>query len=125
VVEPTFLTTAFFWQTGAADPWPAVALDQQRGLHAEQEFVFFGPPPRAGDRLTGISEITDIYTKQGRRGGELTFAVMTTDFTDESGRVVARSILTGVETGQPPADRTAEESTSEESTAGQPARDRS
>ena len=49
VIEPTFLTTAFFWQTGAADPWPAVALDQQRGLHAEQEFVFFGPPP-AGRR---------------------------------------------------------------------------
>ena len=45
---------------------------------------------------------------------------MTTDFTDETGRVVARSILTGVETGQPPADRTAEEST-----AGEPAGDRS
>ena len=26
VIEPTFLTTAFFWQAGAADPWPAVAI---------------------------------------------------------------------------------------------------
>ena len=71
VIPPTFLTTTFFWQTGDADPWPAVQLDQQRGLHAEQEFTFFGPPPRAGTRLTCQSRITDVYTKTGRRGGEL------------------------------------------------------
>ena len=97
VIPPTFLTTAFFWQTGDSDPWPAVAMDQRRGLHAEQEFVFHGPPPRAGQRLTGTSRITEVYEKQGR-AGTLTFAVMVTEFRDETGRLVASATLTGVET---------------------------
>ncbi|MEV0810448.1 MaoC family dehydratase N-terminal domain-containing protein [Micromonospora sp. NPDC050200] len=105
VVPPTFLTTTFFWQSGEADPWPAVELDQRRGLHAEQEYTFFGPPPRAGTRLTCQSHISEIYTKQGRRGGELTFAVMVTEFRDETGRLVAQGRLTGVETARPPADQ--------------------
>ncbi|WP_182358844.1 FAS1-like dehydratase domain-containing protein [Tomitella gaofuii] len=102
VSQPTFLTTALHWQTGDANPWPAVKLDQQRGLHAEQEFTFFGAPPRAGTRLEGRARISDIYTKQGRRGGEMTFAVMVTDYYDESGRLVAQAKMTGVETARPP-----------------------
>lgn len=103
VIPPTFLTTAFFWQHGDADPWPAAELDQQRGLHAEQEYTFFGPPPRAGQRLVGTSRIDEIFTKAGRRGGELTFVTMVTEFRDETGRLVAQAKLTGVETAQPPA----------------------
>jgi hypothetical protein len=98
VVPPTFLTTAFFWQTGGSDPWAAVAMDQSRGLHAEQEFVFHGPPPRAGVRLTGTSRVTGIYEKASRSGGTLTFAVMVTEFRDAEGRLVATATLTGVET---------------------------
>jgi hypothetical protein len=97
VIPPTFLTTAFFWQTGESDPWTAVAMDQSRGLHAEQEFVFHGPPPRAGQRLIGTSRVTEIYEKQGRNG-TLTFAVMVTEFRDEAGNLVASATLTGVET---------------------------
>ena len=104
VIPPTFLTTTFFWQEGDADPWPAVELDQKRGLHAEQEYTFFGPPPRAGTRLRCQSYISEIYTKQGRRGGELTFAVMVTEFRDETGQLVAQAKLTGVETAKPPTD---------------------
>ncbi|MET7422952.1 MaoC family dehydratase N-terminal domain-containing protein [Dactylosporangium sp. NPDC005555] len=96
VAPPTFLTTAFFWQTGDADPWQAVAMDQRKGLHAEQEFVFHGPPPRAGDRLTGVSRIESITRKEGRSGG-LAFAVMVTEFHDGTGRHVATVRLTGVE----------------------------
>ena len=97
VIPPTFLTTAFFWQTGDSDPWTAVAMDQSRGLHAEQEFVFHGPPPRAGQRLIGTSRVTEVYEKQGRNG-TLTFAVMVTEFRDEAGTLVATATLTGVET---------------------------
>ncbi len=57
---------------------------------------FFGPPPRAGTRLNCTSRIVDIYTKQGRKGGEMTFAVMTTDFEDEQGNLIARATMTGV-----------------------------
>lgn len=83
VVPPTFLTTTLLWQTEGSDPWRKVELDGKRGLHAEQKYEFFGPPPRAGTRLNCTSRIVDIYTKQGRKGGEMTFAVMTTDFEDE------------------------------------------
>jgi hypothetical protein len=95
-IPPTFLTTQFFWADGAADPWPAVDLDQVRGLHAEQSYEFFGPPPRAGQTLTGRSRIVDVHRKRGSRG-ELVFAVMETDFHDADGRLVARARLTGVE----------------------------
>jgi hypothetical protein len=103
VAPPTFLTTQMFWQEWAgegANPWQAVHLDQQRGMHAEQEYVFHGPPPRAGTTLTATSRIEDVYTKEGRRGGMLTFAVMVTEFRDEAGRLVAEARLTGVEPGQ-------------------------
>ena len=98
VSPPTFLTTAFHWQSADSDPWEKVRMDPSRGLHAEQEFVFHGSPPRAGDRLTGTSRITEIYEKTNRAGKLLTFVVMTTEFRDDSGRLVAETKLTGVET---------------------------
>lgn len=108
VSPPTFLTTMFFWETPASRTWAAVDLDQKRGLHAEQEFIFHGPPPSAGERLVGTNTISEIYTKQGRRGGEMTFATQVTEFRDASGRVVAQARLTGVETARPPAEETNE-----------------
>jgi len=107
VAPPTFLTTQMFWQEWAGEdtsPWHAVELDQKRGMHAEQEYVFHGPPPRAGTVLTAQSRITEIYRKEGRRGGELTFVVMVTEFRDETGRLVAEAKLTGVETAQVPGE---------------------
>jgi hypothetical protein len=100
VIPPTFLTTAAFWSNGDSTPWEAVGMDLSRTLHAEQEYVFHGPPPRAGTRLVARSRITDIYEKQGRRGGQLTFVVMVTEFRDPSGRLVAEARLTGVQTEQ-------------------------
>ncbi len=91
---PTFLTTAFHWQSGESDPWELVRMDPSRGLHAEQDFVFHGPPPRVGDRLTGVSRISDIYEK---KNGALVFVKMVTEFTDATGRVVAETTLTAVE----------------------------
>src|SRR5437899_2163109 len=98
IAPPTFLTTMFFWEewVAGANPWHKVQLDQKRGMHAEQEYVFYGPPPRAGTRLRCQSRIAEIYEKEGRRGGKLTFAVMVTEFRDESGKLVAEARLTGV-----------------------------
>lgn len=109
VVQPTFLTNTMFWQAGESSPWSRVELDQGRGLHAEQEYVFHGPPPRAGTRLTCQSRIEDVYIKQGLRGGEMTFAVMVTEFRDEAGILVAESRMTGVETARPPATEDGDE----------------
>jgi hypothetical protein len=105
VCPPTFLTTMFFWEehVPGANPWHKVKLDPKRGMHAEQEYVFFGPPPRAGARLLARSRIENVFHKEGRRGGRLTFAVMVTEFRDEAtGALVAEARLTGVETAKPP-----------------------
>jgi hypothetical protein len=81
-----------------------VKIDPQRGLHAEQEYIFYGPPPAAGTRLRCRSRIESIYDKEGRRGGKLTFAVMVTEFRDPGGKLVAEARLTGVETEQAPSE---------------------
>ena len=99
VAPPTFLTTTFFWEerVPGANPWSLVKMDQQRGMHAEQEYEFFGPPPAAGTKLTCRSTITRIFEKAGKRGGQMTFVVMETDFVDASGKLVAKAKMTGVE----------------------------
>ena len=102
VVPAHFLATTFFWEGDDGNPWPRVDMSPERGMHAEQEYVFHGPPPRAGTRLTCRSRITDIFEKQGTRGGALTFVVMTTEFRDESGALVAEARMTAVETAKPP-----------------------
>jgi hydroxyacyl-ACP dehydratase HTD2-like protein with hotdog domain len=94
----------FFWEEAApgSDPWTLVKMDQRRGMHAEQEYIFHGPPPKAGTKLTCQSRIDKIYEKEGRRGGNLTFVVKVTEFRDESGKLVAEARMTGVETAKPP-----------------------
>ncbi len=106
VVPPTFLTTILFWETlvDGANPWARLKMDQRRGMHAEQEYEFHGPPPRAGDKLTCTSKVTELYEKAGRRGGVLTFAVMVTEFRDATGRLVATAKMTGVETERAPGE---------------------
>ena len=106
IAPPTFLTTAFHWELdveGAAI-WQRVQMSQERGMHAEQEYTFHGPPPRAGAKLTAKSRIDNIFTKKGRRGGELTFVVMITEYRDEDGTLVAEAKMTGVETSKPPTE---------------------
>jgi hypothetical protein len=104
VVPPTFLTTQFFWEdrVEGANPWSQVEMSQERGMHAEQEYVFHGPPPRAGERLFAQSKIAEIWEKESRSAGTLTFVKMVTEFRDAHGTLRAEAILTGVETSKPP-----------------------
>ena len=103
VIPPTFLTTAgFFWQTAESKAAAAHGLDPKRTLHAEQEYVFHGEPPRAGRVLTASAKVTDRYRKEGRRGGALTFVKIVTEFRDENGRLVAEQRTTAVETARAP-----------------------
>ena len=76
----------------------------ERILHGEQEFVFFGEPPRAGAVLTGVSRIDRVYEKAGRRGGAMQFTETVTEFRDEPGLLVAESRTT-VDRDGPGADR--------------------
>ncbi len=104
VVPPTFLTSMFHWERNVADsnPWPQVEMSKKRGVHAEQEYIFHGPPPRAGDRLTAQSRIDDVWEKVGRRGGKLVFVTMITEFRNPEGELVAEAKMTAVETAKPP-----------------------
>jgi acyl dehydratase len=134
VVPPTFFTTMFLWEPDETNPWHLLDIAPGRGLHGSQEYEFPGPPPSPGARLVGQTRIDQIYERQGRRGGTLTFAEVVTDFHDAAGGdLVARSRLTVVETERPPdrapadgstesspppADEpTSDESTSDESTS--------
>jgi N-terminal half of MaoC dehydratase len=103
ISPPTFLASAAFWQGPEHSAWGEVERNYERVLHGEQEFVFHGPPPRAGTVLTGRSRIDRVYTKQGRRGGELTFTEVVTEFRDAEGELVAETRSTAIVTSQPPA----------------------
>jgi hypothetical protein len=97
---PTFLATVAFWQPPEAnDLYRQLDIDLRRLLHGEQEFVFWHEPPRAGTTLHCQTVVEEIYEKEGRRGGVMTFVVMRTDFTDDDGEVVAQARSTAIETG--------------------------
>jgi len=93
----TFLQTVALWDDGRGRPRPL--LDLRRVLHGEQEFEYLGPI-YAGDALTAVSRIADIYEKTGKRGGTMTFVVTETEFTNQRGEMVARARQVGIETGR-------------------------
>jgi len=100
IAPPTFLTTMFFWEAliEGSNPWPLVKMSREPGMHAEQSYVFHGPPPKAGTRLVAQSRIDRIYEKASREGGVLTFVEMVTEFRDGAGELVAEARMTAVET---------------------------
>ena len=102
VSEPTFLMSSAFWAPPGSNLFAKVGLDLRRILHGGQEFVFHGPPPRAGTTLTVTPRIEDIYEKEGKRGGTMTFVVTVQEFRDEKGNLVAESRSTVIETGRAP-----------------------
>lgn len=102
-IPPTFLTTQFHWERAIPDsnPWERVQMSKERGMHASQRYVFHGPPPTAGTELTCTSRIERIWEKTGRRGGQMTFVQMVTEYRDDDGTLVAEAIMTAVEPQQP------------------------
>jgi len=94
---PTFLVTLAHWDDGQGRPH--VQMDLKRVLHGEQEFEYL-KPIYAGDVLTAVTKVADVYEKTGGRGGKMTFVVMDTEFTNQKGEKVAISRGVTVETGQ-------------------------
>lgn len=77
------------------DSWPTYGLlapDQPPPLHGSQSFDLFAPIC-AGDSLTLIHRVADIYD---RKGGALEFVVIETDLRDPDGALVARATSTEV-----------------------------
>lgn len=102
VTPPTFLTTVNFWMGSGTSPLAQLDIDLRRLLHGGQEYVFHGPPPKAGSELTFQTRVDKIYEKAGRRGGTMTFVETVTEFRDPAGTLVAEARSTAIETGQAP-----------------------
>jgi hypothetical protein len=101
LTTPTFLMSSAWWQGPENAAWGDQERDLSRVLHGEQEFVFHGEPPTAGAELEGVARIDRTYTKQGRRGGEMIFTDVVTEFRDvHTGRLVAEVRTTSIETGR-------------------------
>lgn len=93
----TFLQTISHWDDGRGRP--RVPFDLKRVLHGEQEYEFL-EPIHAGDTLTAVSRIVDVYEKPGKRGGSMTFAVTETEYRNQRDELVARARHITIETGQ-------------------------
>lgn len=100
-IPPTFLVTSTFWAPeGSGSAFRDLGLDLRRILHGEQEFRFPNGMPRAGTTLRVRTTVDSISTKQGKRGGSMTFVSTRTEYTDERGELVAESISTIIERGE-------------------------
>jgi peroxisomal enoyl-CoA hydratase 2 len=67
-------------------------------IHGEQEYEF-ERPVEVGDVLTGTTTLTDVYQREGSRGGTMTFAVYETEFCDQDNELVCTTRNTRIETG--------------------------
>jgi hypothetical protein len=86
------------WERPGESALREATIDPARLLHAEEEVTFAGPPPRAGDELTGrvrLESVTDKTSRSSRR--TLRFVTATTEFRGPDDRVVATSRTTAVQ----------------------------
>ena len=88
--------------SAGTSPLARVGLDLRRLLHGGEEYVFHGPPPRAGEELTFQTRVDKIYEKEGKRGGTMTFVETVAEFRDADGRLRVECRSTAIETGRPP-----------------------
>jgi hypothetical protein len=99
IIPPTFLTTArLVWEPTEQSVMHQLQFDMARVLHGEEEYVFFGPPPRAGQTLEVETWVEKRFEKPGGRGGTMRFAVVVNEFRDTSGAPVAQQRTTVIET---------------------------
>jgi hypothetical protein len=96
IIPPTFLTSAARWAPQGVRV--NVGFDRKRLLHGEQEYTFHAGVPRAGDVLTARERIVERYSKPGKRGGEMRFATVVTEYRDAQGTLVADAKATFIET---------------------------
>lgn len=95
---PTFFVTQGFWDDGRGSV--DLDLDWKRVLHGGQEYEY-RRPVYAGDVLTARTRVADIFTKPGKRGGEMSFAILETEYRNQRGETVAIARSTLIETGKP------------------------
>lgn len=74
-----------------------LGLNKEHVLHGEQGYKC-ERPLLVGDTIYGETEICDVYERDGRRGGKLTFVEFQTEYYDEDDNLVLTEYQTVVET---------------------------
>jgi MaoC dehydratase-like protein len=98
---PTLTMAGAHWpQTESGEGFAGLGLEITRVLHAGQEFEYLGEI-RVGDMLTARGAISDIYEKEGKRGGTMMFIESETTFTNQRGEDVLKSKIVLVQTAKP------------------------
>jgi hypothetical protein len=75
-------------------------FDMSHMLNGGHEFVFHGPPPRAGNTLHGTQRLDRVYEKVGRNG-VMTFYEVVEEFRTDEGELVAESRSTTIQLAPP------------------------
>lgn len=91
VAPPTFIQPII--QEVNASVRKALDYDPKKLLHGEQSYIYY-KPILAGDVITCVAKIADIYEKEGKSGAMDFFVVETTGTNQRGEKVfVARSVL--------------------------------
>lgn len=108
-VPPTFLTTVTYWERiGKTVRAPevveacaaaGVAAGRRNLLALEQEFVFHGPVPRAGETLHTSERLHDVRVKRAR-SGPMVVVRFIVSFRDEGGGLRAECWYTSAFMGK-------------------------
>lgn len=88
VAPPTFPTTFRV-------PIPQVRFELSRVLHGGQEYSYVRPIV-AGDVLHCVSRVADVYEREGKQGGKMTFLVTEMRGEDADGQLVFTSKGTAI-----------------------------
>lgn len=98
----TFTRTAAFprYRPEGVDDMPGFDLGfrKEYAVHGEQAYEYERPLV-VGDVLSGVTTLADVFQRNGRRGGTLTFAIYETEFRDRSDDPVVTARSTLIETG--------------------------
>lgn len=88
---------AMHWRDGD-DMLDRLDLDLRRVLHGEVSWEYLAPV-HVGDELTARRRVSDVTTREGKRGGTMTLVTIETEFRNQHGEAVLRQTDTLVETG--------------------------
>jgi hypothetical protein len=101
-MPPTATILGDHWKDGGI-----VALAQRLGLeparllHGEASWELLAPIA-PGEELVARQRVGDVTTREGRRGGTMTFVALETEFSNAAGDVVVRRRDILIETGVAP-----------------------
>jgi hypothetical protein len=94
---PTVTVLMDHWREGGvAGLVDAVGADLARVLHGEVAWEYL-VPVRGGDELAARQVVKGVTTREGKRGGAMTFISIDTEFTNQRGELAVRRSDTLIE----------------------------